>query len=89
MKPREARTSSQAPGGGFAPPFGANLGEAIDGYLVPYDQDPRIKDAGSVQDGAAQRNQRPGGPMDYVELQCETGEPDVDLSYWKEISQDK
>ncbi|CAN0112794.1 unnamed protein product, partial [Scytosiphon promiscuus] len=29
------------------------------------------------------------GPMDYVELQCEGGEPDVDLSYWKDITQDK
>jgi len=47
-----------------------------------YDEDPEINEIRTR--GLAAR-----GIADYVPLQCEGGEPDVDLSYWKDISQDK
>eukprot|EP00903_Cladosiphon_okamuranus_P020412 g18732.t1 len=48
---------------------------------VPYDGDPRHGGGG---EGEPAQN-----PMDYIPLQCEGGLPDVDLSYWKNIPQDK
>ncbi len=87
VTPGNARTSpsSQAPGGEVAPPFGPSHGEDTDDY-TPYDRDPRVN-AGGAEDGVPHHDA--GGALDYVELQCEGGKPDVDLSYWKDISQDK
>lgn len=80
-------------GGGAGMGDGFNSG--ADGQGLPYsgevgyEEDPRqpafqrYAANGGVNGGAT-------GPMDFVELQCEGGEePDVDLSYWKDIPSDK
>ncbi len=58
---------------------------------IPAGQDPKVDDAGGAKGGEMQRSTSPaGGGMEYAELQCEGGKrPDVDLSYWKNIPQDK
>lgn len=57
---------------------------------VPYDRDPR-NDGGGTADAQQwlPQNDPAEGPMDYIPLQCAGGVPDVDLSYWKDIPQDK
>lgn len=84
VTPSDARTSAP---GKVAPPFGPSHGESTDDY-IPY-RDPARVNAGGAEDGVAQHDGITGGVLDYVELQCEGGKPDVDLSYWKDISQDK
>lgn len=68
-----------AAGGGAAPGVGSDDD-------IPYEPDPRANGAAKFRitnDHPAQ------GPLDYIELQCEGGKPDVDLSYWKDIARDK
>lgn len=53
------------------------------------DEDPRQHEGGQKAAGSRQPNDPAEGPMDYIPLQCDGGKPDVDLSYWKDIPQDK
>lgn len=62
------------------------------GYVsaTQYQQDPRIRDA--ERSDKSNSYPAPGGathPMDYTPLRCESGQADVDLSYWKDIPADK
>lgn len=57
---------------------------------VLYDHDPRHAGGGAGgQQQLLQQSAPAVGPMDYIPLQCDGGVPDVDLSYWKNIPQDK
>eukprot|EP00752_Nemacystus_decipiens_P006283 g5664.t1 len=56
---------------------------------VLYDGDPRHVGRGTIGQQLLQPNEPAEDPMDYIPLQCEGGVPDVDLSYWKNIPQDK
>lgn len=84
----------QGPGMRAARPGAKSVGlDDADNDDVPYDQDPRLG-AGGPGPGPGlqqlhQQNEPAEGPMDYIELQCDGGTPAVDLSYWKDIPQDK
>ncbi|CAM9595249.1 unnamed protein product, partial [Hapterophycus canaliculatus] len=89
---RSADTPSEKRAGVL--PGGGRVDVGNSGYVGPYDQDPRLG-GGSGAQGLGEEmplrldNKAAEGHMDYVELRCEGGEPDVDLSYWKDIPQDK
>lgn len=71
----------------FAPPAGGGAAPATIDDDFSYEPDPRSK---GVPPQNLQRRDHPAqGPMDYIELQCDAGTPDVDLSYWKDIPRDK
>lgn len=81
--------SSQALGRS-TPQLRPGLGEVAEDQGA-HDENPEDNQRGGENDLAAHRNLGAGarGAMDYVQLQCDGGEPDVDLSYWKDIPQDK
>ena len=62
-----------------------------DGYsgVTQYQEDPR--GVATHGDGSSSYPDMSGAthPMDYTELRCEDRKPEVDLSYWKDISTDK
>lgn len=84
----------QGPGSSSVPSVdrhGSGGGRDLSSDDVSYEEDPRF--AGGGGGGGVERlpqhNEPAEGPMDYIKLQCEGGVPDVDLSYWKDIPQDK
>lgn len=89
MKTSNARTSSPVTGS-FAPSLSRTSHAEVTDAEVVHHVDPKADQRGE-QDAAAQRTlaAAAGGAVEYVELQCDGGEPEVDLSYWKDISQDK
>lgn len=82
------RTRLAQPGGDQVDGGGGRSGaDAVAVDDAPYDGDPRHGGGGAQQ--LQQQGEPAQGPMDYIPLQCEGGVPDVDLSYWKNIPQDK